>query len=176
MTQYEDYPPGTVVHNHYYAPSGNAPQQVTTYQNDQQRAAESASNFQMLQAAFGGVLQGLADFRPLIFQTQGFFFCRHVHSTDSLLQHPIFSNIRARCGVFESNMTYWRAAGKTDSALEAAYNDMRSRIMSEVEDIQYLIASRRPTFWEVVRDVLFEVFAPLIRYIAQSVMLRIGHG
>jgi hypothetical protein len=137
---------------------------------------DSASNLRTLQKGFLGLFDELAELRPLIFQTEGFWFPRHIYSQEALLAHPVFAKIRSRCGVIENNMSYWRNAGRCDRALESAYEDLKLKVSLEVNDLQRLIANRRSTFWEIVRDTLTSIFARFTVYLAANTLLRLTRG
>jgi CspA family cold shock protein len=145
-------------------------------EQERRRAEERKLIAARMKRFFTDLSMRLNKVRPLIYQTKGVVFRKHLHSMEDLLNHDVFFKIDAAFGTIEDNMRSWQRHGSLDYELLGLYEDEKRRIVDLVGELTHEIATRKPTHWEMIRDALGKLVAKLLLRIGASKLLRIGAG
>lgn len=98
---------------------------------------------------FDRIFREIAVVQSQINQKNGFWiFKRHIYSQEELLNSPILNKIDAMTQNIGYNLESWAKYGKLGKETQEFYTRKRDEVSSKLNQTNYRIAQRQPTWWE----------------------------
>ncbi len=117
---------------------------------------------------FRPVFRELKYIERKIYKKEGWIFIEHKYTIEELLNSEHHNKIDSYTEKIGDDITRWFDAGKLGEVEEEHYYLKRTEVEDKLEDINYQIEDREPTWWEEVKYAMKEYIVVVMDHMPEE--------